>query len=298
MRNHQRWFWGILFLIGAALLVASKMGLITYELGFWTIVAIGFAVVIFVKSLVYGSFPGMIFPVAVVAIIFAKPLGIEALSPWTILGAATLLSIGLSLIFHKNSSNWGTHLNVTHVHDDDENERVVYSRPNKKLKKSVSDFVEDVVDGVVDGEYTEVHHEPAQDDVKDTEDEQEHTAGESEAEARYKNTGKRKIVINSQLNSTVRYLKSDRLEQVNINNTLGETTVYFDQVQVPTELNIIVTNKFGDVDLYMPREWDVRITANSTFGSLDERGAKQTKQGPVVNISGSSAFGELTIKYI
>ena len=100
------------------------------------------------------------------------------------------------------------------------------------------------------------------------------------------------------MNSVVRYLKSDRLEEVIINNTFGETNVYFDQVRIPKELNVIVTNKFGDVELYMPREWDVRVKAGSTFGSMDETGRKSTKKGPVVYVRGTNSFGDFTIRYI
>lgn len=329
MRNHERWFWGILFLLGAALLVASRMGWITYELGFWTIVTIGVGVVIFVKSLVYGSFPGMIFPLAVAAIIFAEPLGIEELSPWTIIGVAVLLSAGLSLIFHKNPHDrWRKHVTYSHFdgdsdQDDDEkdfNDMIEESIKNKKSGTS------DEAD-VVEGEYSEVdkgktyviddeddddeddNDEFEDDEFDDAEFEDEDDEDDEENESyrgnshyrrhnRYSNTGERKVVINSQMNSVVRYLKSDRLEEVIINNTFGETNVYFDQVRIPKELNVIVTNKFGDVELYMPREWDVRVKAGSTFGSMDETGRKSTKKGPVVYVRGTNSFGDFTIRYI
>ena len=56
---------------------------------------------IMIESLVYLNFTGVFIPAALLGIVFAKPLGIEAITPWPILAAAVLLSIGFSVMFHK-----------------------------------------------------------------------------------------------------------------------------------------------------------------------------------------------------
>lgn len=99
MRNRNGIFWGLFLLVGAAILIVSQLHLISYNFNFWTIVASIFLVGILIKSLVYVAIPGAVFSLAFLAILYAKPLGITTLVPWTILGAALLISIGLSMIF-------------------------------------------------------------------------------------------------------------------------------------------------------------------------------------------------------
>lgn len=100
MRNRHGIFWGIFLLIGAGILVASQMHLITYAFSFWSIFLTIILVAVMIRSIISFSIGGIVFPLAFLAIIFAKPLGITALVPWTVLGAALLITIGLSLIFY------------------------------------------------------------------------------------------------------------------------------------------------------------------------------------------------------
>ena len=50
---------------------------------------------------------GIFFPLALLGIIYAEPLGITSLVPWPILSTALLLTIGFSIIFHKHHK-WHT----------------------------------------------------------------------------------------------------------------------------------------------------------------------------------------------
>ncbi|WP_203639821.1 LiaF transmembrane domain-containing protein [Levilactobacillus wangkuiensis] len=105
---HRNWFWGVFLVLAAGILVTSRMGIFTYQIGFWTLLVAVFLVAAFVESLVHLTVGGMVFSLAFLAIIFAKPLGIAALAPWTILGAAILLTAGLSLII-KPRWRWHHH---------------------------------------------------------------------------------------------------------------------------------------------------------------------------------------------
>ncbi|MFC6259938.1 LiaF transmembrane domain-containing protein [Levilactobacillus fujinensis] len=107
---HRNWFLGIFFVLGAGILITSRLGILSYHIGFWALLVAMFLVAAFVESLIQVSVTGMIFSLAFLAIIFAKPLGIVALAPWTILGAALLLSIGLSLIIKPR---WRWRRNMT-----------------------------------------------------------------------------------------------------------------------------------------------------------------------------------------
>lgn len=110
--KRQRWFWGIFFVLGAGILIASQMGwLSSYHFGTFTILATLFLAAILIKSILYFSVFGTIFSLAFLGILYANPLGIDNLVPWTLLGAALLLSIGLSLIMrpHGIHHHWHHH---------------------------------------------------------------------------------------------------------------------------------------------------------------------------------------------
>ncbi|GEL14120.1 hypothetical protein FC15_GL000469 [Lapidilactobacillus concavus DSM 17758] len=93
------WFWGLFFLVCAFIVVASKMNLLSYHPGFWTLAFTFILAAAAIKSFVSWSFFGGVFSLAFISILYAQPLGIKGLVPWTVLGVALLISIGLSLVF-------------------------------------------------------------------------------------------------------------------------------------------------------------------------------------------------------
>lgn len=91
-------FWGIFFIMMAMIVVVSKLGILP-DVGVFALLATVFLVWMTVDGVRHRNFYEIIFAVAFLCIIYDKPLGIEALTPWTVLAAALLLSIGLSLLF-------------------------------------------------------------------------------------------------------------------------------------------------------------------------------------------------------
>ena len=63
-----------------------------------------------IKSLLVVSFTGILFSIAFLCILHAEALGITAITPWPVLGAALLGSIGLSLIFPHRHKYWKNHV--------------------------------------------------------------------------------------------------------------------------------------------------------------------------------------------
>lgn len=98
MKNGQKVFWGIFLIIAAIFVVVAKLGFYQ-EISVFSLLLTVFFAAFLIKSIFDISFPGILFSIAFLCIIYAEPLGIEALTPWTVLGAALLGSIGLSMIF-------------------------------------------------------------------------------------------------------------------------------------------------------------------------------------------------------
>lgn len=99
----NRIFWGILFLLGAAAFLVSRLGLLdgVEGISFWSILfTIGLAAIL-INSLVKGSWGGILFSLAFMVIVNDKFLGLEEITPWPVLGAALLGTIGLHLLFPR-----------------------------------------------------------------------------------------------------------------------------------------------------------------------------------------------------
>lgn len=98
-------------MLGGIVLVVSKLGYFP-KVNVFSLLLTVFLVAVIVKSLVSINFAGILFPIAFICIIYDKQLGITAATPWTVLIAALLGSIGLSMIFNKrigyfnNRYNW------------------------------------------------------------------------------------------------------------------------------------------------------------------------------------------------
>lgn len=99
-RGTGRIFWGIFLVLGAVLLIVSQLGMME-GIGFWTVMGTLFFVAIFLKSLVTLEFTGIFFSAAFLIIIYDEQLALEAITPWPVLGAALLLSIGFHMLFRR-----------------------------------------------------------------------------------------------------------------------------------------------------------------------------------------------------
>jgi hypothetical protein len=94
-------FWGMFFLTAAAIIVLGQLGYLT-NVNIWSLVITILLIPVIIKSSLHLNFWGILFPFAIIAIIFSEQLGLENLTPWTLLAAALFGSIGLSIIFSKH----------------------------------------------------------------------------------------------------------------------------------------------------------------------------------------------------
>lgn len=91
---------GIGFLVAAVFVIVGSMGLLG-EISVWKLLLSFILVMQFVKGLLKLEWGVILFCPAIMAILYDEALGIEHLTPWPVLGAALLGSIGLSMIFGK-----------------------------------------------------------------------------------------------------------------------------------------------------------------------------------------------------
>lgn len=102
----ERIFLGIVFILGAAFLIISSFFNYFPNINVFSLVLTAFLGIIIVKNVMRMHFPGILFPIALICIIYEEPLGITNITPWPVLMAALLGSIGLSMVFDKQW-RWG-----------------------------------------------------------------------------------------------------------------------------------------------------------------------------------------------
>lgn len=113
-KNSGKIVWGLFFILAAVYLIVSRFVNLP-EVGVFSILLTVFCVWMFIQGIRQLNFWGILFSLAFVCIIYAEPLGITALTPWPVLGAALLGSIGLSMIFKKKNKSWNFSSSTTNA---------------------------------------------------------------------------------------------------------------------------------------------------------------------------------------
>lgn len=106
-------FWGYVLIVLAVYVLVSRAGVIP-DLPVGKILVSLVCVYIMFKGVINRNFSEILIPLAVIGCQYDKFLGITAITPWPLLLAAILISIGLSLIF-QNGRKHG--VNVTYYND-------------------------------------------------------------------------------------------------------------------------------------------------------------------------------------
>lgn len=91
---------GIGFLVAAAFVIVGSMGILG-EISVFKLLLSFVLVLILIKSTLRLRWTPMLFSLAFLAILYDDLLKIQKLTPWPVLGAALLGSIGLNMIFGK-----------------------------------------------------------------------------------------------------------------------------------------------------------------------------------------------------
>lgn len=96
--NFRNIFWGLCFSIGAVLLVISELGIIG-DLEILSIFITAVCGAVMINGIRKINFWEILFPLAIAGWVWDDELHITQITPWTLLMAAVLLSIGLNFLF-------------------------------------------------------------------------------------------------------------------------------------------------------------------------------------------------------
>lgn len=229
---------GIFLILAAVLLVFRKLE-IGPQISLFSIFLSLCWCWILIGGIRQRSFFKIVFALSFLYMIYDEPLGIahEALTPWTILGAAFLCSMGLSMIFSRNKNRkWENSFRT---------DRAVYGSGNMQYE------------------------------------------GEN-------------ICCENNFGETNRYINSNNFCTASLENNFGQMNVYFDNAVIRgASASIDLETNFGEMKLFIPKEWRVEKSISRAFGVMQESGKPyEGDRTAVCYIRGSVNFGALIIYYI
>lgn len=226
-------FWGLVFIAGAIILVLGKLDIFSPELSLGRILFSILFAALCVHGISKVNFFEILFSLAFLACLYDEWLHITALTPWTVLGAALLGSIGLSILFPKKRP-W-------HVHHG-----------SKATQETVCS-------------------------EEDT------------------------IHLENSFGASIKYINSEHFLNAHLESSFGEMKVYYDNA-IPSQPTIYSTVdvSFGCMILYVPQTWQIRNSISCCFGVVEIKNAANAvpDDGPVLELTGEVAFGDLQIYYV
>ena len=219
-------FWGVFFIVLAVviLLMAADVLAGDFILKMLATVLLG---AVAIKSLFDLSYIGIFIPLALIASIHARFLGIEQITPFPLIISAAFLSVACSFLFGHASFKKYPSLNTGNIVNEDNGN----------------------------------------------------------------------VYIRSRFTGTVRYVNALDLKNVYIDTQFGGTEVYFDNAVIAGDsAQLTLSVRFGGVELYIPRSWQVINGADAKFGAIEVHGEPAAPEKKLV-LTGSVYFGGVDIIY-
>ena len=145
MKNIKRFshlIWGTFMLLAAAFVLANQFGGFV-EIGVGSVIAAALALAFIVQCIAHLSFAPLPIPLAVLYIIFQKPLNFPDLQTWTLLLAALFATIGLFVLLprkhtHRDGSWGGYHGHRHYSRSEDHNPKMRTEDGGNENNPSVS----------------------------------------------------------------------------------------------------------------------------------------------------------------
>lgn len=108
MKQHRNWFWGIILLLAGVLVVVAQFTSFA-TLSFWTIIIGVLLAAVLIQSIARMNWTMAFLAVALLYIVFQKPLNLFYIAPWLLILAAVLVGVGLSMLIRPRPrrEEWG-----------------------------------------------------------------------------------------------------------------------------------------------------------------------------------------------
>lgn len=107
------------------------------------------------------------------------------------------------------------------------------------------------------------------------------------------------IYIHASLTAIIKYVNSDNLKRITIDNSFAGIKLYLDGAKIPSgEAVIDLRNQFAGLELYIPKSWHVISELSCSLGGIEEKNVEESTGSPVLRLKGSCSFGGVTIIHV
>ncbi len=116
-----------------------------------------------------------------------------------------------------------------------------------------------------------------------------------------KHSGESDVHCSTSFAGTTKYFETENFRRAYLKCSFGALKAYFDHARIQgASAEIYVENSFGETTLFLPKEWNVTVTATTSFGDITEvhKPPVPMADAPVVSVRGNISFGDCKIFYI
>lgn len=229
-------FWGVLAIATAVFWMVSELGYMPGIAVTHMIFTALFGALV-IKGLIKRESFSVFMGLAFLVIVWDKELGIEAITPWPVIGAALLLSIGCSLIFKGvGRRKWG------------KNYSYHFKGCEKNWKESSRMNENDNLNKTWEGNTEYGTDQPHQS----------HADGEH-------------VYHMNRFSGAQKYIDSQNLKSVEIINKAGGMEVYLDNAKAAgNKVHMRIECYAGGLEIYIPRNWKIENNVNCFMGAIEE----------------------------
>lgn len=106
------------------------------------------------------------------------------------------------------------------------------------------------------------------------------------------------VKYNNSFGNSIKYLDGE-IDKISLINSFGNFDLYLTEANpINLQGQINLSSSFGDVNIYVPAEWNAMINVKSSFGSVEEKGRGNSEASCKIFIKGAVSFGNLKVHYV
>ncbi|MBR2447695.1 MAG: hypothetical protein IKB29_01790 [Clostridia bacterium] len=280
--------WAIALIVLAVAVILNTVGVDfgLKNISAWKLVASGLLLAFAIERCLEGEFSLLFIPLVIIFLILEKEIALACGIPsgdigpnWLFILSAVLLTIGVSMLLPNKGIK--IHINA--------------NGKNGRIKK----------DNVVrDGNTPENEETTANEPVSDVDDDSDDSdcdfdLNEKAFDKSFKEAFKKgENAYYNRLSSTTKYVDCSKHREISCYNKLGSTEVYFTNTDnFKGTAKLMVVNKMGNVEIFVPRDWVVSLDVVNNLGNVDCEKSPKANPNKRLVITGYNKFGNIEVTY-
>ncbi|MBR2933878.1 MAG: hypothetical protein IKC33_06160 [Clostridia bacterium] len=299
--------WAIALIVLAVAVILNTVGVDfgLKNISAWKLVASGLLLAFAIERCLEGEFSLLFIPLVIIFLILEKEIALACGIPsgdigpnWLFILSAVLLTIGVSMLLpnkgikiHINANGKNGRIkkdNVVRDGNTPENEEITAKEP-------ALDVDDDSDDSDCDCDF-----DSDQDNEDDSDDSDcDFDLNEKAFDKSFKEAFKKgENAYYNRLSSTTKYVDCSKHREISCYNKLGSTEVYFTNTDnFKGTAKLMVVNKMGNVEIFVPRDWVVSLDVVNNLGNVDCEKSPKANPNKRLVITGYNKFGNIEVTY-